>query len=256
MLIESPSLGGLRDLRHGFFTRAGGVSEGLYAALNCGLGSADGAEHVRENRARAMARLDREARDLCTLYQVHSPDVIVVERPFAPKDRPKADAMVTRSAGVALGVLAADCAPVLFADGGARVIGAAHAGWKGALGGVLEATVARMIAEGAQADRIVAAVGPCIRQASYEVGGEFRARFVAADVANDRWFRPARNPGHWRFDLAGYAAFRLSRLGLAAVEVLDHDTCADPARFFSYRRSCLMGEADYGRLLSAIALTG
>lgn len=254
MLIESAALATLPGVRHGFFTREGGVSAGLYAALNCGLGSADRAEHVHENRGRAMARLDLAADDLCTLYQVHSPDVIVVERAFGPGDRPKADGLVTRAQGVALGVLAADCGPVLFADSHAGVIGAAHAGWKGALGGVLDATVARMEAEGACAARIVAALGPCIRQGSYEVGGEFRARFVADDVANDVFFRPSRNPGHWRFDLAGYVAMRLGRLGLADIEVLPHDTCADPARFFSYRRACLTGETDYGRLLSAIAL--
>jgi hypothetical protein len=254
MLIESVALAAAAGIRHGFFTREGGVSEGLYGTLNCGLGSGDRIEHVRENRARAMARLGAEHSALCTLYQVHSADVVTLDRPFAEGDRPKADGLVTRAKGVALGVLAADCAPVLLADPEAGVIGAAHAGWKGALGGVLEATLGRMIAEGARAERTIAAIGPCIRQASYEVGGEFRARFVADETANDRFFRPSRNPGHWRFDLAGYAARRLARAGIARIDVMAHDTCADRVHFFSYRRACLMGEADYGRLLSAIIL--
>jgi hypothetical protein len=254
VLIESEALAGLSGIRHGFFTRAGGVSEGLYEALNCGLGSGDRAEHVRENRARAMDRLGARPGSLCTLHQAHTPDAILVERPFAEGGRPRADGMVTREPGVVLGVLAADCAPVLLADPEARVIGAAHAGWKGALAGIVEATLRRMVEQGARTERTIAAIGPSIRQASYEVGGEFRARFVADETANDRFFRPSRNPGHWRFDLAGYVALRLARAHVATVEALPHDTCADPARFFSYRRACLKGEADYGRLLSAIVL--
>lgn len=251
-MIEAAELAGLPGVRHGFFTREGGVSQGLYASLNCGLGSADDAEAVRENRARAIGRMGAGA--LVTLHQVHSAEAIVVEAPFAADGRPKADGMATRARGLALGALAADCAPVLFADADAGVVGAAHAGWRGALAGVAEATVAAMAGLGAHAGRIVAVVGPCIRQKSYQVGPEFRAAFVAAATDNDRWFAPSRQPGFWQFDLAGYLADRLGRLGLARVAVLGHDTCADEARFFSYRRACLKGEKDYGRLLSAIAL--
>ena len=254
-MIESPALATQSGVRHGFFTRAGGVSEGIYAALNCGLGSGDDPARVRENRRRAMARIGLATVSLATLHQVHSARVVVVERPFAREARPHADGLVTRTRGVALGVLAADCAPVLLADAVAGMIGAAHAGWKGALAGVVEATVAAMVRLGARASAIMACVGPCIAQASYEVGPEFRMRFLAADAANERYFRPSPRTDHWQFDLPGHIAARLAALGLAGISILPLDTCADADRFFSYRRASLAGEQDYGRLLSAIALT-
>jgi hypothetical protein len=241
-------------IRHAFFTRTGGVSEGLFASLNCGFGSSDPEDHVIENRRRAAATLDLGAERLVTCYQVHSPQVTVVEQPWRREDRPRADAMVTRTPGVALGILTADCAPVLFADPAARIIGAAHAGWRGAVGGVLEATVTAMTKLGATPQRIVAAVGPCIAQASYEVGPEFPAPFLAEDAANATFFVPAARAGHFLFDLPGYVARRLSRLGLARLARTGGDTAAEPERFFSYRRSCLKKEPDYGRGLSAIAL--
>jgi len=252
MLTIGP-LNALPGLRHGFFTREGGVSEGLYASLNCGLGSGDDPGHVAENRRRAAAALELEAERLLTCYQVHSPDVVTVERPWAPDERPRADALVTRTPGIALGILTADCAPVLLADAEAGVIGAAHAGWKGALDGVLEATVAAMVALGAEAGRIVAGIGPCIAQRSYEVGPEFPAAFVARAVENADFFRPGQGD-RLLFDLKGYAARRLVAAGVGTVLPLPCDTCAEEARFFSYRRACRRGEGDYGRGLSAIAL--
>ncbi len=252
-MIEAPELR-LPGIRHGFFTRAGGVSEGLYASLNCGLGSGDRPEAVAENRTRALARLGLGGDALVTLHQVHSAEAVLVELPFAADRRPEADGMATTRRGLALGALAADCAPILLADAEAGIVGAAHAGWRGALAGIAEATVAAMERLGARRAAVVAAIGPCIRQRSYQVGPEFRAEFVAADAGNDRWFAPSREPGRWQFDLAGYIAARLERLGLGVVAVLPLDTCADETRFFSYRRACRKGEGDYGRLLSAIAL--
>lgn len=241
-------------IRHSFFTREGGVSDGLFASLNCGLGSSDDAANVAENRGRAMAALGLEAERLATCYQVHSPDAVVVDSPWPQAERPRADAMVTRRPGVALGILTADCAPVLFADAEARVIGAAHAGWRGALSGVLEATVTAMIGLGAAPERIGAGIGPCIAQASYEVGPEFPAPFLAVDPASTDFFRPAPRAGHFLFDLRGYIERRLTRLGLARIEASGSDTAAEADRFFSYRRSCLRKEKDYGRELSAICL--
>jgi hypothetical protein len=255
-MITAQALRGIDRVRHAFFTREGGVSEGAFASLNCGYGSGDDPERVASNRTRAMARLGREGGDLATLYQVHSADVVVVERSWPKGQAPHADAQVTRTPGVALGVLTADCAPVLMADDRAGVIGAAHAGWRGALDGVIEAAVEAMCGLGAAKADIVAAVGPCIQQRSYEVGPEFRARFVEADAANGRFFKTAERSGHFMFDLSGYAAERLARLGLKAVEVGANDTCADPERFFSYRRATLSGARDYGRGLSAIVLEG
>ncbi len=242
-------------IRHAFFTREGGVSEGIFASLNCGFGSADAPDRVAENRGRAIARLGLESDRLATCYQVHSPEVVVVDRPWRREDQPRADAMVTRRAGVALGILTADCAPVLLADPAARVIGAAHAGWRGALGGVLEATVAAMARLGASPANLRAGIGPCIAQRSYEVGAEFPAPFLAADAGNAFFFVPAPRPGHFLFDLAGYVARRLERLGVGQIARSDGDTAGEPDRFFSYRRSRLQGEPDYGRELSAIALT-
>jgi polyphenol oxidase len=241
-------------IRHAFFTRAGGVSEGIFASLNCGFGSGDAQASVLENRRRAAAALDRAPDQLITCYQVHSPQVGFVDRPWRREDRPRADAMVTRAPGVALGILTADCAPVLFADPDARIIGAAHAGWRGAISGVLEATVAAMTELGAAPQRIAAAVGPCIAQASYEVGPEFPAPFLAEDAANAAFFVPAARADHFLFDLPGYVARRLARLGLARVARTGGDTVAEPDRFFSYRRACLRKEPDYGREISVIAL--
>lgn len=253
-MITATQLDTLPRVRHAFFSRRGGVSTGLFASLNCGFGSGDGRANVETNRARAMRRLGLGGDRLATAYQIHSANVICAEEPWDPVTGPRGDALVTRRPGLAVGILTADCAPVLFADAGAGVVGAAHGGWKGALGGVVEATVEAMVALGARADHITAAVGPCIHQASYEVGPEFLDTFADADPGTARFFLDAERPGHFLFDLPGYLASRLGRLGLAAVEVLDHDTCADEERFFSYRRATKRHEPDYGRGLSAIAL--
>lgn len=248
-MIDAAALAGVR---HGFFTRQGGVSRGLFDSRNCSFGSGDDAASVAENRDRAMAEI--QADTLVTGYQCHSARCVTVTEPWAAGDAPKADAMVSDRPGIALGVLTADCAPVLFADRRARVIGAAHAGWRGALDGVTDAAFAAMAALGATAGETVAVVGPCIAQASYEVGSEFQQRFVAADGVNAGYFEPSRRDDHYMFDLPGYVAMRLDTLGLASVEVLGLDTCADEARFFSYRRTCHAGQADYGRLISLVAL--
>ena len=240
-------------IRHGFFTRAGGVSGGIYASLNVGFGSRDATESVRRNRERAMAALGG-ADALNTVYQVHGHDVAVVEEAWEHGSAPRADAMVTARPGIALGILTADCAPVLFADRENQVVGAAHAGWRGAVSGVLAAAVAAMERLGANRRTIHAAVGPAIGQPSYEVGPEFPAPFLAEDGANRRFFRPSRRPGHHMFDLTGYVAARLAALGLGAVGVLERDTCAEEEHFFSYRRATLRQEPDYGRELSAIVI--
>ncbi len=255
-MIQVDSLAGLPGVRHGFFTRVGGVSDGIYAAKNCGFGSGDNPDNVARNRARCIAEMANGGAALVTAYQFHSAETIVVETPWQPGDWPKADGMVTDRPNIALGILTADCAPVLFGDPEAGVIGAAHAGWKGALGGILEATVEAMVSIGAAPARILAAIGPCIAQNSYEVGPEFRDRFVADDAANDGYFRPGTRPDHPHFDLKGYAAARLERIGLAGVEVDGHDTVAEEELFFSYRRATLRGETDYGRGLSAIMIEG
>ena len=252
MRIAAP-LAGLSGIRHGFFTREGGVSEGRYASLNCGLGSGDALEAVRENRSRAAAALGQPLERLVTLFQIHSPEVIAVEEPWPQSERPRADALVSDRPGVVLGVLTADCAPVLFADAGARVVGAAHAGWKGALGGVVEATVDAMERLGAQRRRIRAAVGPAIGAGSYEVGPEFPQPFLAQDAANAAFFRSGTGDRQL-FDLKGYVARRLALAGVGEVALDEADTLAGEHQFFSYRRTTKLGERDYGRLLSAIAL--
>ena len=241
-------------IRHAFFTRRGGVSGGLVASLNCGFGSRDDPGAVERNRAIAAARLGLAPDRLVSCHQVHGTAVVAVDAAWRRADNPRADAMVTAVPGIALGVLAADCAPVLFADPQQRVIGAAHGGWRGALAGVMEATVAAMTALGARRERIRAGIGPCIAQPSYEVGAEFHRAFAAAAPDNSRFFQPAARSGHFLFDLPGYIAHRLTRLGLAAVERAPHDTAAEEDLFFSYRRACLRGETDYGRGLAAIAL--
>ncbi len=214
----------------------------------------DDGERVAENRARAMAHLGLPAGALATLHQVHSPTVVEAEAPWPRGHAPRADAVVTARPGVAAGILTADCTPVLFADAEARIVGAAHAGWRGALDGVLGATVAAMEAKGAVRGRMVAAIGPCIGPESYEVGAEFRDRFLAADPAHAAFFAPGLRPEKFLFDLPAFVARRLSEAGLGRIEHCEEDTVADPDRFFSYRRATLRGEPDYGRALAAIAL--
>ncbi len=252
--IRSPALERLAPagIRHGFFGRSGGVSQGLYAGLNVGLGSNDRAQDVAENRRRVAETMGVAPNRFVTLYQHHSADCLVVREPFEG-ERPKADAMATDRPGIALGVLAADCGPVLFADAEARVIGAAHAGWKGALTGVLEATIETMETIGAARSRIVAVLGPSISQANYEVGPEFVARFVGEDEANARYFAPSGKDGHALFDLNGYTVDRLAAAGVSASR-LGICTYANEAGYYSYRRATHRGEPDYGRQVSAITL--
>lgn len=253
MLTIGP-LNDLNHVRHAFFTRQGGVSEGLYASLNCGVGSDDRPEHVAENRARAMAHLDLSPDRLATVYQVHSDRVETVDEPWAYESRPQADAMVTNQPGLALGILTADCVPVLLADAETRVIGAAHAGWRGALSGVLGNTLAAMERLGAKRDKVISGIGPCIAQRSYEVGPEFPEPFIEQSDDNRDFFCPALRDGHFLFDLKGYVARQLCKQGVGGVACLPCDTCAESERFFSYRRATLNKEADYGRGLSAIYL--
>ena len=253
MTIRAETLA-LPGIRHAFFTRDGGVSTGLYASLNGGVGSADDAAHVAENRARMAAALGVEPRCLITAYQIHSPQVIIADKPWPADARPRADGIVTRTPALAIGVSTADCGPVLFAEAQAGVIGAAHAGWRGALAGILEATIGAMERLGAARQRIRAVLGPMIRQPNYEVGPDLIERFAAENEESGSFFAPAARPGHALFDLPGYIAARLRRAGLAQVENLNACTYADAARFFSYRRATHRGESDYGRHVNAIAL--
>jgi YfiH family protein len=241
-------------LRHAFFTRTGGVSGGVYASLNGGVGSRDAPDAVQENRARMARALGVAPGRLLVPFQIQSADAIAVSEPWAPDARPRCDGIVTATRGLALGVTGADCGMILFADAEARVIGAAHAGWKGALNGVVEATVEAMLALGASRGAIRAALGPCIAQASYEVGPEFVAAFAAADGGSARFFSPGVNEGRAMFDLHGYIAERAHRAGLQVFEDSGLDTYADEERFFSYRRTTHRKEPDYGRLVAAIAL--
>jgi polyphenol oxidase len=252
--IESEVLAALPGVRHGFFSREGGVSSGAYATLNCGLGSGDDPASVRENRRRAMAEFGLEEKALVSAYQVHSATALVVETPWSHDARPRVDGFVTRQRGIALGVLAADCTPVLFVEPERRIVGAAHAGWRGALSGILEATVDAMAGLGADRKLIRAAIGPTIAQASYEVGPEFPAPFLARNGPDSAFFAPSGRAGHFMFDLPGYVASRLAALGIGAIDRLAHDTYAERERFFSYRRNTHEGIKDYGRGLSAIAL--
>jgi polyphenol oxidase len=242
------------DVPHGFLGRQGGASAGIFAGLNVGLGSEDDRAAVFENRGRAVDAVLSGAH-LVTVHQVHSADVVTVTAPFPETDRPKADALVTDRPGLLLGILTADCAPVLFADAQAGVVGAAHAGWKGAIAGVTDSTIAAMEALGAVRSRIVAAVGPCIARVSYEVDDGFAQRFAAHDPENDRFFSPGRI-GHHQFDLEGYVVHRLAAAGIKRVEALGLDTYGDADRFFSFRRTTHAGEADYGRQISLIGLKG
>jgi YfiH family protein len=251
--VDVARAAGLGDVPHGFLGRRGGVSTGATASLDLGRrGSETIGPELAENRRRAVAAVLPSAA-LCTPYQVHGIAVATVGDEWDEDARPPADALVTDRPGVLLGILTADCAPVLFADRHAGVVGAAHAGWKGALGGVTDATLGAMEALGADRARIVAAVGPCIARASYEVDDGFLARFAVADPANDRFFAPAR-AGHHRFDLEAYVTHRLAAAGVGRVEALGLDTYADPARFYSYRRATHRGEPDYGRQIALIGL--
>ena len=253
-MIQSALLRSVPNVRHGFFTREGGHSTGLYASLNCGFGSKDDEAAVRKNRETVAARLGVRPDRLMTVYQSHSPDVIMVEATWDVRSPPDADAMVTRRPGIALGVLSADCTPILFADRRGQAVGVAHAGWKGALGGVLEACIAAFEREGVRPADIQAAIGPTIGLANYEVGPEFPEKFLAEDPANTRFFTASSRHGHHRFDLPGYVKSKLERLGLAEIEDLGLCTYADEARFFSYRRATHRGEPDFGRLISAIVI--
>lgn len=255
--LTSPVLPDTPGITHAFFTREGGVSTGIYGSLNCGAGSEDEAEHVVENKRRATARFGLGADALATLYQVHSGTAVVVTDPVAlAADRPKADGMATNQPGIMLGILTADCAPVLLADSANGVIGAAHAGWRGAVSGVIEETVRAMETLGASRKSISAAVGPCIAQSSYQVGAEFPAPFLAQNPANARFFAPDAEADKHLFDLQGYVLEILDRAGLERTGSMARDTYAEEDLFFSYRRTCHRGENDYGRGLSAIALTG
>ena len=253
MTVEVIRARSLNGVAHGFLGRRGGVSIGATAGLNVGLGSADDPAAVAANRRLAADAVLPGGR-LVTAFQVHSADAVTVAEPWADDGRPHADALVTDRPGLLLGILTADCAPVLFADRDAGVVGAAHAGWKGAIGGVTDATIAAMERLGARRERIVAAVGPCIARASYEVDDGFLATFATADAANERFFATAR-AGHHQFDLEAYVIHRLAVAGLVRIEALGLDTYADEARFFSFRRATHRGQADYGRQVSVIGLT-
>ena len=240
-------------IRHGFFTRRGGVSKGIYGSLNCGLGSGDDAENVRQNRALVAETLGVPHERLLTLYQIHSATAVIVDQPWN-SDVAEADALVTRTPGLAIGALTADCAPVLFCDPEARVIAAAHAGWRGALLGILEATVASMEELGAKPERMVAVIGPTISQRAYEVGSDYVERFLAEEPESSSFFMTDDSSGEPHFDLAGYVAERLARAGVGTVSDLGLCTYCDETRLFSYRRSQHHGEEDYGRQISAIVL--
>jgi hypothetical protein len=253
MTPASPLLSAVPGLRHAFFTRDGGVSGGIYAGLNGGLGSHDDPAHVAENRRRMAEQIGVKPAHFLSVHQTHSPDAVVATGPWQSASRPRADAIVTCAEGLAIGVTAADCGPILLADPNARVIGAAHAGWKGALTGIVESTVEAMEKLGAERSGIVAAIGPLIRQHSYEVGGEFVERFVAADAENALFFIPAARAGHAMFDLAGFIRMRLENAGVLMIDDIGIDTYSDE-RFYSYRRSVHRKEPDYGRHVHAIVL--
>jgi len=253
MILASPLLSAIPGLRHAFFTREGGASNGIYESLNGGLGSNDNPAIVAENRRRMAEQMGVTADRLINAHQVHSPDAVVATGPWQGGARPKADAVVTSTANLAIGITTADCGPILFVDPRARVIGAAHAGWKGALTGILESTIEAMETLGAERSGIVAAIGPLIRQRSYEVGGEFVERFLGADADHAMFFIPSQREGHAMFDLAGFIRMRLENAGILMIDDLGIDTYSDE-RCFSYRRSVHRNEPDYGRHIHAIAL--
>jgi YfiH family protein len=253
-MLHSAALAPLTGIGHGFFTRQGGTSEGLYASLNCGPGSDDAPDRVAENRRRVLTALGLSGGTLLTLYQVHGAETRIVTEPWPDGNRPQADSMVTDRPGLALGILTADCAPVLLADPHAGIIGAAHAGWKGALHGVIGSTISTMEQLGARREHMTGSVGPCISRASYEVSTEFRTPFYDQNPANDQYFAAGVRNGHLQFDLQGYVRQCLHDAGVGTVDVLNEDTRDQEDVFFSYRRACLRGEADYGRQVSAICL--
>lgn len=246
--VTDPALAGIA---HGFFTRAGGVSTGPYASLNASLSGGDDRAAVTENRARVAQALGAQPAQLLGLTQIHSNEVVTVTTPWAPGEGPRADAMVTAVPGLALGVITADCGPVLFADHAAGIVAAAHAGWRGAVAGILEATVDAMAALGAERSRIVAVIGPCIRQPSYEVAADLRDAVLAQATGNARFFVPGQ-PDRWQFDLAGYCAARLRSAAIGAVAVTEGDTAAEPDRFFSHRRRTLAGGGPIGHQIAGI----
>jgi YfiH family protein len=254
-MFSASTLARCDGIRHGFFSRQGGVSSGIYGSLNCSLGSRDEVESVRQNRARVAETLGVEPHGLLSLCQVHSAKAVIAEKPWDAGGTPEADAVVTRTPGLAIAVLTADCAPVLFCDPEARIIGAAHAGWRGALSGIIDAAVASMEELGAKRERIAAAVGPCISQRAYEVGADYVERFLAEEPASTAFFMTDESSGEPHFDLAGYVAERVARAGVGTIADLGLCTYCDETRFFSYRRSQHHGEDDYGRQISAIVLT-
>lgn len=253
--VMAPCLSRLSAIRHGFFTRNGGVSQGIYASLNCGLGSDDDVDAVLENRTRVCQHLNGAGDSVLTVHQCHSARAVLADGPIARDVLPRADAIVTTTPGLVIGALAADCTPVLFADAEAKVVAAAHAGWRGAVGGILEATVVEMEQAGAVRNRIRAAVGPCISQEAYEVGPEFEHRLMDMDSRNARFFRQFTDQGRAYFDLPGFVVSRLQALNLAAIDNVTACTNADDSRFFSYRASKRRSEPDYGRQISAIVVT-
>ena len=254
-MLKSSTLASLDGVHHGFFTRRGGVSGSIYASLNCGLGSRDNTADVKENRARVAGILGAAPDRLLTASQQHSPRAFIADAPWDPESAPEADAIVTVTPGLAIGVLTADCAPVLFCDGTARVVGAAHAGWRGALSGILDATIEAMEKLGAHRERIVAVIGPAISQKAYEVGGDFRDRLLVEEPGSAAFFADDESSGEPHFDLPGYVADRLARSNVGAIADLGLCTYCDETRLFSYRRSQHHGEPDYGRQISAILLT-
>lgn len=254
MRFLTTDLENIKYLRHGFFTRLGGASGGVFSGLNCAFSSGDDPEHIGMNREKVAEALGVTPDKLLTLKQIHSAKVVTVAEPWAYPTAPQADALVTNQKGIAIGVLTADCAPVLLADKKERVIGAAHAGWKGAVGGVIEATIAAMEKLGANRSNIVAAIGPCIGPQSYEVGADFDKPFLAQDPANAQFFKASAKEGHLIFDLPGYAAHRIRLAGIETVYDTQQDTLPNETAFYSYRRTCQRGEKDYGRQISAIVI--
>ena len=254
MQLTCPSLIQHSGLRHGFFTRRGGVSHGLYSSLNCGYGSGDESALVQENRARIARALHAGPDALLTTFQIHSAQAVWVDTPWHWQNAPEADALVTNQPGIALGILTADCLPILLSDPVSRIIAAVHAGWKGAFGGIIENTVGLMCERGAQPAQIHATIGPSIAQGSYEVGNEFYERFTQQDIDNKIYFIHGARDGHYLFDLKSYAKERLRNASIAHINILAHDTCLEENDFFSYRRATLRGESAYGRQLSVIML--
>ena len=253
-MIEAAGLGQIAGLSHGFFTREGGYSQGIYTSRNCGLGSGDDPAAVRRNRRSVAEALGTEPGNLLSVYQVHGNTVIEATEPWDGNARPKADGIVTRRPGLAIAILTADCAPVLMADTTVGIVGVAHAGWKGAIGRVLESTIDEMERLGGHRRHIVAAIGPTIGHAAYEVGQEFHDRFLTSEPGNARFFIASDRPGHYRFDLQAYCAYRLEALGLQQIDVIRACTYSEEQRFFSYRRATHRRESDYGRQISAVML--